>query len=83
MKKIIFILSMVVLTTALFLPMNQEYSKEDSFDLASLISMNIANAESTPINGCRYTGNPMDACRVTFMIVTNCVNTIYAANCGI
>lgn len=74
MKKILGFLSVAAFATVLFLAGNNIKETNDS-DLASLLSMSTANAETTAY-GCRYTGYSGDYCNAAFgTMVTGCGNS--------
>jgi hypothetical protein len=71
MKKIIGILCIALFAGAMFFS-NNTIKEESNTDLASLLTVGVANAETA--NFCRFTGFSFDVCRSGSQTVVYCVN---------
>ena len=79
-KKKFGIFSVTIIACAMFYNANLSQNTKSDVNLASLIAINIANAE-TPATGCQYTGQWQDSCTVLGITVVNCING-WPTTCG-
>lgn len=82
MKKKIVRFSIAIIACAMFFNANLSQNTKSDVNLASLIAINVANAEITPAWGCEYTGYWLDRCTHVLFTVTNCIDTDWITTCG-
>ena|GEM_PF-2675020 len=79
MKKKIGIFSVVIIACAMFFNANLTQNTKSDVNLASLIAINIANAEGSNPNCCN---DPGDQCAVYGTIIKDCDEATFSNNCN-